>query len=54
MPREKPAQEVKVDGFFIEATEVTNKQFKKFVTATKYITIAERPIDWKEMKTHHQ
>jgi sulfatase modifying factor 1 len=54
MPREKPAHEVKVDGFFIDATEVTNKQFKKFVIATKYITIAERPIDWKEMKTHHQ
>jgi sulfatase modifying factor 1 len=50
MPREKPAHEVMVDGFFIDATEVTNKQFKQFVDATKYITIAERPIDWEEMK----
>ena len=50
MPREKPAHEVRVDGFFIDATEVTNKQFKQFVAATKYITIAERPIDWEEMK----
>ncbi|MDB4199067.1 formylglycine-generating enzyme family protein [Polaribacter sp.] len=50
MLREKPAHEVKVDGFFIDATEVTNKQFKQFVAATKYITIAERPIDWEEMK----
>ena len=50
MPREKPAHEVRVDGFFIDATEVTNKQFKQFIDATKYITIAERPIDWEEMK----
>ena len=50
MPREKPAHEVMVDGFFIDAAEVTNKQFKQFVAATKYITIAERAIDWEEMK----
>ena len=50
MPREKPAHKVMVDGFFIDATEVTNKQFKQFIDATKYITIAERPIDWEEMK----
>ena len=31
MPREKPAHLVTVDGFFIDATEVTNKQFEKFV-----------------------
>ena len=36
MPREKPAHEVRVDGFFIDATEVTNKQFKQFIDATKY------------------
>jgi len=50
MPREKPAHMVMVDGFFIDVTEVTNKQFKQFVDATKYTTIAERPIDWEEMK----
>lgn len=50
MAREKPAHEVTVDGFFIDVTEVTNKQFKAFVKATKYITIAERDIDWEEMK----
>jgi len=50
MSREKPAHIVSVDGFFIDVTEVTNKQFKQFVAATKYITIAERPIDWEEMK----
>lgn len=50
MPREKPAHEVSVDGFFIDITEVTNKQFKDFVDATKYVTVAERPIDWEVMK----
>lgn len=50
MPREKPAHMVTLDGFYIDITEVTNKQFKKFVNATKYITIAERKIDWEEMK----
>ena len=50
MPREKPAHEVTVDGFFIDATEVTNMQFKNFVDATGYITIAEKKIDWNELK----
>ncbi|WP_178987180.1 formylglycine-generating enzyme family protein [Winogradskyella schleiferi] len=50
MIREKPAHQVKVDGFFIDVTEVTNKEFKAFVDATDYVTVAERPIDWEEMK----
>ncbi|UKM66531.1 formylglycine-generating enzyme family protein [Flavobacteriaceae bacterium GSB9] len=50
MPREKPAHQVTVDGFFIDDTEVTNKQFQAFVNATNYITVAERPIVWEEMK----
>lgn len=50
MPREKPAHNVAVDGFFIDANEVTNKQFKKFVDETKYVTVAERPIDWNDIK----
>jgi formylglycine-generating enzyme required for sulfatase activity len=50
MPREKPAHMVTVDGFYMDITEVTNKQFAKFVDATKYITIAEKAIDWEEMK----
>jgi formylglycine-generating enzyme required for sulfatase activity len=49
-PREKPAHNVAVDGFFIDVHEVTNKQFKKFVDETKYVTVAERPIDWDEIK----
>jgi len=50
MMREKPAHEVYVDGFYIDATEVTNKKFKDFVAATNYVTTAEKPIDWDEIK----
>ena len=50
MPHEKPQHPVTVDGFFMDITEVTNAAFKKFVAETNYITVAERPIDWEEMK----
>ncbi len=33
---------VYVDAFFMDETEVTNKQFAAFVKATHYITVAER------------
>jgi formylglycine-generating enzyme required for sulfatase activity len=38
---EKPVHRVKVDGFWMDATPVTNKQFKAFVDATGYVTTAE-------------
>ena len=50
MSHERPAHKVAVDGFFIDVTEVTNGQFKKFVEETGYVTVAEREIDWEEMK----
>ena len=50
MDHEKPAHRVAVDGFFIDVTEVTNAQFKKFVEETGYQTLAERKIDWNRMK----
>ncbi|MEO8960423.1 MAG: formylglycine-generating enzyme family protein [Ginsengibacter sp.] len=50
-PDEFPKHKVKVDGFWIDATEVTNAQFQKFVEATNYITTAEQKPDWEEMKT---
>ena len=50
MMREKPSHEVYIDGFYIDVTEVTNNQFQKFVNETGYLTIAEREIDWEEMK----
>ena len=50
MNHEKPAHRVSISGFFIDTTEVTNAQFKKFVVATQYVTLAERAVDWEEMK----
>jgi formylglycine-generating enzyme required for sulfatase activity len=47
---EKPAHRVRLDGFWMDTTEVTNAQFRAFVTATNYKTIAERPVDWEELK----
>lgn len=44
-----PLHQVKVDGFWIDQTEVTNDQFSTFVKATGYITVAERPVEWEEM-----
>jgi formylglycine-generating enzyme required for sulfatase activity len=41
-PDEQPAHPVRVDGFWIDATEVTNAQFERFVAATGYLTTAER------------
>lgn len=50
MMREKPAHKVYVAGFFIDAHEVTNQQFRNFVIATNYITTAEKQINWNEIK----
>lgn len=48
-PNEFPNHQVSVSAFFMDATEVTNRQFWEFVKATGYVTVAERPIDWEEM-----
>jgi formylglycine-generating enzyme len=37
-----PVHRVYVDAFWMDATELTNEEFEKFVNATHYITIAER------------
>lgn len=39
---EKPPHKVKVDGFWLDETPVTNRQFKEFVDATGYVTTAEK------------
>lgn len=39
---ERPVRTVSVSGFWIDRTEVTNAQFRKFVEATGYVTTAER------------
>lgn len=49
-PDEFPNRKVYVDSFYIDPHPVTNAQFRAFVDATGYITTAETPINWEEMK----
>jgi len=43
-PSEHSAADVTVDSFCIDRHEVTNAEFRQFVKATGYQTIAERPL----------
>ena len=47
-PEEKPVHRVTVDGFWIDATPVTNAQFRAFVAATGHVTFAEIAPDPKD------
>ncbi len=42
---ERPVRRVAVDGFWMDTCPVTVAQFRRFVTATGYVTVAERPLD---------
>ena len=44
-PEERPAHPVRVSGFQIGATAVTNRHFAEFVAETDYRTTAEIPMD---------
>jgi formylglycine-generating enzyme len=44
----QPVHQVEVKGFWMDRTDVTNEEFAQFVSATGYVTIAERPLDPKE------
>lgn len=46
---EKPPHQVKVSPFWMDATPVTNRQFKAFVDATGYVTTAEKAPDLAEI-----
>ena len=46
-----PIHRVYVDGFWMDATDVTNAEFEKFVQATGYVTIAERTPTKEEFPT---
>lgn len=50
LPNEAPSRRVKISEFLIDKNPVTNDDFAKFVEATGYVTVAERPVDWEEMK----
>jgi formylglycine-generating enzyme required for sulfatase activity len=47
---EYPKHVVKLNGFYMDATEVTNEQFAAFVHATGYITTAEKDVNWDDVK----
>lgn len=42
---ERPVHRVRVDGFFMDVHTVTNARFQEFVSATGYVTVAERAPD---------
>ena len=44
-PEERPVRRVEVDGFWMDEHPVTAAEFRTFVRATKYVTVAERPLD---------
>lgn len=44
-PEERPAHRVAVDAFWIDRHPVTNAEFRRFVKATGYLTVAEREPD---------
>jgi formylglycine-generating enzyme len=51
-PEEAPLRRVRVDGFYMDETPVTNAQFAAFVAATGHVTVAEvapDPRDYPDM-----
>lgn len=50
LENERPAHKVKVASFYLDETPITNARFREFVNATKYVTTAERAVDWEEIK----
>ncbi len=49
-PDEFPKHKVTINTFWMDKTQVTNAQFKKFVTATHYVTTAEKKPNWEALK----
>lgn len=47
-PEEAPVHRAAVDGFWIDATPVTNRAFADFVAATGHVTTAEIAPDPKD------
>lgn len=44
-PEERPARRVSVDGFWMDQYPITVAEFRRFVKATGYVTVAERPLN---------
>jgi len=49
-PNERPAHAVRVKGFWMDQTHVTNDQFAEFVRQSGYVTTAERKPDWETVR----
>jgi sulfatase modifying factor 1 len=47
-PEERPVHRVTVDGFWMDDHPVTNAEFRRFVKATDYHTVAERPPNFSD------
>ena len=47
---ERPSHRVRVHGFWMDRTHVTNAQFREFVAATGYVTTAERKPRWEDLR----
>lgn len=48
-PDERPSHQVVIDGFLMDRTPVTNRQFREFVEKTGYITTAEKAPSLQEI-----
>ncbi len=44
-PEERPVHRVTVPGFWMDSHPVTVEEFRRFVKATGYVTVAERPLE---------
>jgi formylglycine-generating enzyme required for sulfatase activity len=44
-PEERPVHQVTVDGFWMDEHPVTVAEFQRFAAATRYVTVAQRPLD---------
>ncbi|MCH2209657.1 MAG: formylglycine-generating enzyme family protein [Fuerstiella sp.] len=49
-PDEAPRHALVLDGFWMDALEVTNARFRKFVDATGYVTLPERKPELRSVK----
>jgi len=47
---ERPAFDVTTSGFWMDVHDVTNAEFARFVDATGYVTTAERPPRWEDLR----
>ena len=49
-PNERPVHRVRLHGFWMDRTHVTNAQFARFVAETGHLTTAEQVPDWESIR----